>query len=141
MVALGTAQGQQIVELKIGNEHPVQIGGGYTAIGYIDVPAGRWIVSGLINFWEIGEVGTAFVGANASIGTIELPTDGTSGFTSVSLPRPTNVNLCVTIPPHILRVGNDPRVYLVAWSNMPHQPPPTCYAWGYLCAQKVVGNE
>ena len=40
MVALGTAQGQQIVELKIGNEQRVQIGEGSTAIGYIEVPAG-----------------------------------------------------------------------------------------------------
>jgi hypothetical protein len=99
------------------------------------------MISGVANFWEIGESGTVFVGANASIGTIALPTDGTTPFTSETLPHPTNVIMCVTIPPHLLRVQGDPTVYWVVWNNSPHQPPPTCYVWGYLCAQKVVGNE
>jgi len=143
MVALvaQTTFGQQpqIIELKIGNAQAVHLThDGITSIGYIDVPApGRWLVSGGANFWEIGETGTTFVGANASVGSITLPTDGSTMFQSAALPRPTNINLSVTIPPHILRVGNDPRVYFVIWSNMPHQPPPNAYVWGCLFAQRI----
>jgi len=137
-----TTNAQQIVEMRIGNANPIHLTqSGYFAIGYIDVPQGRWIISGQINFWEIGQTGTVFAGANASVGEITLPTDGTSGFDSATFPTPTNQNLHVTIPTHVLQVGNDPRIYLVAWSNSPHQPPPNCYAWGSLFAERVGGGN
>ena len=143
LAATVTLNAQQTIESRVGVAAKVQIPGNTpTAVTYIDVPAGLWLISGQINFYESAEHGTVFVGGNISLNDVSLSTDGTTLFTSEQLDGLTNIILGVALPPRLVRVGNDPRVFLVGYSVQPGQPAPACYAWGFICAQRVgVGGH
>ncbi len=143
LAATVTLNAQQTIESRVGVAAKVQIPGNTpSAVTYIDVPAGLWLISGQLNFYESAEHGTVFVGGNISLNDVSLSTDGTTLFTSEQLDGLTNIILGVALPPRLVRVGNDPRVFLVGYSVQPGQPPPDCYAWGFICAQRIgVGGH
>jgi len=143
LAATVTLNAQQTIESRVGVAAKVPIPGNTpTAVTYIDVPAGLWLISGQINFYESAEHGTVFVGGNISLNDVSLSTDGTTLFTSEQLDGLTNIILGVALPPRLVRVGNDPRVFLVGYSVQPGQPAPDCYAWGFISAQRVgVGGH
>ena len=142
LVAAGSAaNAQQVIESHVSLEHWVAVpDNSSTIIAHIDLPAGRWLVSGLINFFEIGEHGTVFVGASIGVDTTRISEDGVTLFTSQQIDsRSQNVVLGAALPPRLVYVAGDPRVNLIGWSHMPGQPPPDCHAWGFICAQRL-GN-
>jgi hypothetical protein len=143
LVAAGSAvNAQQVIESRVSLDQWVAMpDNSPTIIAHIDLPAGRWLVSGLINFFEIAEHGTVFVGASIGLDSATITEDGTTLFTSLQLDsrRGQNVVLGAALPPRLVYVGVDPRVNLVGWSHMPGQPPPDCHAWGFICAQRL-GN-
>ncbi len=143
LAATVTLNAQETIESRVGVDAVVQIPGGTpTTVTHIDVPAGLWLISGQINFYESAEHGTVFVGGNISLNDVSLSTDGTTLFTSQQLDGHTNIVLGVALPPRLVRVGTDPRVFLVGYSVQPRQPPPDCYAWGFICAQRIgVGGH
>ena len=128
----------QVIESRVGTDSLVSIPGNTpTAVTQIDLPPGRWLITGQINFYESAEHGTVFVGGNISLNDVSLSTDGTTLFTSQQLDGYTNIVLGVALPPRLVRVGTDPRVFLVGYSVQPRQPPPDCYAWGFISAQRI----
>jgi hypothetical protein len=142
LVAGTTLNAQQIIESRVGTDALVSIpGDSPTEVTHIDLPAGNWLVSGQINFYESAETGTVFVGGNISETQIGLSTNGTTLFTSQQLDHPTNIVLGIALPPRIVRVGQDPHVFLVAYSVQPGQPAPVCFAWGFISAQRLRTND
>src|ERR1043166_8036072 len=99
----------QVIESRVGTNTLVSIPGNTpTAVTQINLPPGRWLITGQINFYESAEHGTVFVGGNISVGGISLSTDGTTLFTSQQLDGFTNVVLGIALPPRLITVGQDP---------------------------------
>jgi hypothetical protein len=77
LTATVTLNAQETIESRVGVDAIVQIpGDAPTPVTSIDVPAGLWLISGQINFFESAEHGTVFVGGNISLNDVSLSTDG-----------------------------------------------------------------
>ena len=126
----------ETVESRIGQTEAIFIANAATPteVTHIHLHSGNWLIGGNINVFESAEKGTVFITGGISY-EVDIPADGTSPVTSMQLEHATNVIIGVTAPSRLVKVPpNGCDVYLVVFSNQPHQPAPQAYAWGSITA-------
>lgn len=143
MVGWATQIQAETVESIICQQALVSVPGNVpTELTHIHLDCGNWLVGGVINVFELAENGTVFLTGNIDM-TVGLDDCvGKSPVTSQQLDFSHNVILNVSFPARLIQVtpveGAD--VFLTVFSNMPGQPPPDAFAWGYISATQAHNN-
>lgn len=107
-----------------------------TELTQIHLSCGNWLVGGVINVFELAEFGTVFLTGNIDEAVGLDDCVGKSPVTSQQLDNRHNVILSVSLPSRLVRVeeADGADIFLTVFSNMPGQPPPDAFAWGYISA-------